>query len=177
MMTSEEIGAIEIIPIAEKYFEGFHACLDAVARERTYIALLQAPPLAATCEFVRSQIAQGVPQFVAVSRDERVVGWCDIVPKTLEGFRHSGRLGMGVHHDFRRRGIGRQLLAACLDQAKQRGLERVELEVFATNLPAIALYKRSGFVVEGVQKQARKLDNGYEDIVCMALLFSRMDCP
>jgi len=164
-MTNKEIGAVEVVPIAEKYIEGFHACLDSVARERVYLAFLKAPPLASTRAFVRSNIAQGVLQFIAVTGDERVVGWCDIASKTLKGFTHVGRLGMGVHRDFRGRGIGRRLLVASLEMAKQNGLERVELEVFASNLPAIQLYEKAGFVVEGVQNKARTLDDTYEDRV------------
>src|SRR6185503_9920468 len=96
------------------HIEGFYACLDSVAQERTYLAFLQAPPLAATREFVQSNIAQGIPQFVAVTGDERIVGWCDITPQTLAGFTHSGQLGMGIHRDFRGRGIGTWLLGATL---------------------------------------------------------------
>jgi hypothetical protein len=69
-MTDEEIGAVSLVPSAEMHIEGFHACLDSVARERVYLAALQAPPLAATREFVRSNIARGVLQFVARDGDE-----------------------------------------------------------------------------------------------------------
>jgi RimJ/RimL family protein N-acetyltransferase len=48
-------------------------------------------------------------------------------------------------------------------------LERIELEVFASNTPAITLYEKKGFVVEGVKKKARKLDGVYDDMIQMAL--------
>jgi RimJ/RimL family protein N-acetyltransferase len=38
------------------------------------------------------------------------------------------------------------------------GLERIELEVFASNTGANRLYEKAGFVVEGVKKKRRKLD-------------------
>ncbi len=170
-MQSREAGAIRVVPIREEHIEGFHACLDAVARERIYLAFLQAPPLDATREFVCAHIAQGDPHFVATAGDGRVVGWCGIDPKTQEGFKHVGQLGMGVDSDFRRRGIGMRLMRTALNMANQIGLERIELEVLASNLPAIELYRKAGFVVEGVQKKARKIDARYEDIVFMALLF------
>ena len=43
------------------------------------------------------------------------------------------------------------------------GMERVDLEVFASNEAAIALYPKFGFVVEGMKKRARKLDGKYDD--------------
>jgi GNAT superfamily N-acetyltransferase len=159
---------IQIVPMAEEYIPSYHKCLDAIARERRYLAFVQAPPLESSHEFILSNIAQGAPAFVAIKRDE-VGGWCDITPMRLVGFTHCGRLGMGVRKDFRRLGIGQRLIQWTLGEAKQRGLERIELEVLASNTPAIKLYEKMGFVVEGVKKKARRLDGAYDDLVQMAL--------
>ena len=35
----------QIVPIAEEYIEGFHKCLDEVAKERLYLAMVKAPPV------------------------------------------------------------------------------------------------------------------------------------
>jgi ribosomal protein S18 acetylase RimI-like enzyme len=78
---------------------------------------------------------------------------------------------MGVLKGYRGMGIGRGLLMAALDKARARGLERIELEVFASNQAAIALYKSAGFVIEGIKKRGRKLEGIYDDVVCMALLY------
>jgi ribosomal protein S18 acetylase RimI-like enzyme len=159
---------VKILPIAEEHIEGFHRCLDAVARERRYLALVQAPPLESAREFVLSNIAQGVLQFVAVYGGE-VIGWCDITPLKWDGFAHCGRLGIGVRADWRGRGIGRRLIGATLQRASEKGLERVDLEVFASNTPAIRLYESLGFVVEGIKRRGRKLDGAYDDVVEMVL--------
>jgi RimJ/RimL family protein N-acetyltransferase len=167
-----ENETIQIVPIAEEHIESFYQCLDAVARERRYLALVQAPPLESVRQFALSSMENAVIRFVALSKEEnqvRVVGWCDISPVTREGFTHCGRLGMGVHKDFRRRGIGRKLIDQAINRAKELGLERIELEVFASNIPAIKLYEKLGFAVEGVKKKARKLDGVYDDMVQMAL--------
>jgi ribosomal protein S18 acetylase RimI-like enzyme len=97
------------------------------------------------------------------------VGWCDIVRNPYEGFRHVGRLGMGLLPDYRRRGVGRQLAGQAIEAARQIGIERIELEVFASNTVAIALYRALGFVTEGTKRRARKLDGEYDDNVVMAL--------
>jgi ribosomal protein S18 acetylase RimI-like enzyme len=159
---------IQIVPIAEKHIEGFHACLDSVARERRYLGFIEAPPLESVHGFVLSNLERDIPQFVAL-HEETVIGWCDISPRWLEGFTHCGRLGMGVHKDFRGMGIGTKLIERTISKAKEKALERIELEVFASNIPAIKLYEKIGFVVEGVKKKARKLDGVYDDLVEMAL--------
>jgi ribosomal protein S18 acetylase RimI-like enzyme len=164
----ETLGEIQVVPIGEEYIEGFHRCLDSVARERRYLAFLQAPPLASVQQWVRGNIASQVPQVVAIQNKE-VVGWCDISPHEREGFTHGGELGMGVRRDVRRRGIGTRLVEEALRSAKERGLERIELEVLASNTPAIKLYENKGFVIEGVKRKARKLDGQYDDLVQMAL--------
>lgn len=166
---SDEIARnVKILPIAEEHIEGYHRCLDSVARERRYIGWVQAPPLESSRDYVLSNIERGVPQFVAVNGGE-VVGWCDISPQRLEGFTHSGTLGMGVLRGFRGRGIGTRLMERTIAEAKERGMERIELEVYASNAPAIKLYEKRGFAREGVKKRARKLDGVYDDIIVMAL--------
>jgi len=160
---------VRIIPAEEKHIEGINNCLDAVARERKYLGFLQAPPLESTREFVQFNIQHNVPQFVVVD-DERVVGWCDIRPQRLEGFKHCGILGMGLLEGYRGKGYGTRLMDEAMKAAKNYGMERVELEVYASNIPAIRLYEKKGFIHEGVKKKARKLDGVYDDIVMMALI-------
>lgn len=162
---------IQIIPMAEEHIEGYHQCLDAVARERRYLAFLEALPLDASRAYVQSMLARAAPQFVAL-HGHQVVGWCDITPQRFEGMKHCGSLGMGVLSGYRGRGAGERLITQTLNAARAMGLERIELEVFASNTPAIRLYEKVGFVVEGVKKRARKLDGAYDDIVEMALFTS-----
>jgi len=160
--------SVQIVPIAERHIEGFHKAIDIVARERKYLAFVQAPPISSTRRFVLANIAAGHPQFVALDGDE-VVGWCDILPKALEGFTHCAELGIGVLPSHRGRGIGKRLMQETLTLAKKQNLERVELQVYASNRAAVSLYEAFGFEVEGIKKRARKIDGVYDDIVMMAL--------
>ena len=150
--------------------ESFRACLDFVARERRWLAFVEAPPLDEVRSFLERQRRLGMIQLVAAA-GARVVGWCDVSPKPIEGFRHSSDLGMGLLPDYRGRGLGRALLEGTLERARASGLLRVELEVYAGNAPAIALYERCDFRHEGRRRRARLLDGAFEDVVEMALLF------
>lgn len=141
-----------------------------VARERRYLAIVDAPSVECSRAFVAGVREANGAHFVAVDPQGEVVGWCDVVRFTLEGFRHSGRLGMGLVPRARSRGIGRRLAEAAIAAAQARGVERIELEVFAQNTPAIRLYERLGFMHEGVKRRARKLDGVYKDMLVMALL-------
>jgi ribosomal protein S18 acetylase RimI-like enzyme len=77
---------------------------------------------------------------------------------------------MGLLPEYRGRGLGRQLAVHAIEAARQKGIERIELEVFASNTPAIALYRALGFATEGTKRRARKLDGEYDDNIIMALL-------
>ena len=57
-------------------------------------------------------------------------------------------LGIGVHPEYRGRGVGRRLLRALLAAAQQRGIARVSLSVERAN-PARGLYLAEGFRVVG----------------------------
>jgi ribosomal protein S18 acetylase RimI-like enzyme len=161
---------VRIIQTEERYVESFHKTVGIVARERRYIGFVEPPSLEMTRGFVRRILQDGGVQVLAVTPDEAVVGWCDIVRKALEGFRHSGTLGMGLLPEYRGQGLGERLAVEAIRSAQRIGIERIELDVFASNARAIALYRKLGFVVEGVKRRARKLDGAYEDNVFMALV-------
>jgi ribosomal protein S18 acetylase RimI-like enzyme len=160
---------ITIRPITAEDADSFHACLDAVAREGRFLALLEAPPLDNVRGFVAENIKARVPQVVAVA-GSRVVGWCDIQPGWHHTLKHCGSLGMGLLPEHRGIGIGQRLFAACLSIASEGGVTRVELEVREDNLRAIALYKRLGFAIEGIKQRGMRVNDVYVNTIAMALL-------
>ena len=56
-------------------------------------------------------------------------------------------LNLAIDPAHRGRGLGREMLEAALDEARERGAARVWLEVRVSNQAAIALYQRSGFTI------------------------------
>jgi RimJ/RimL family protein N-acetyltransferase len=162
------IKTVEIRPITVDDIEGFHRAVDTVARERRYLAFLEAPPLASAREFVLENIAKGNPQFVAIA-DGGVAGWCDIVRQTRPIHAHAGVLGMGLLPPFRGQGHGRRLIEATLQAAQSAGFSRVELTVHADNPRAIALYERIGFLREGIKRRATCIDGKFGDTIMMAI--------
>lgn len=159
---------VGIATIREEDLASFRAAVGEVAAERRWLMTLEAFPEDATRAFVLGNLAKGFPSLVARHGD-RVVGWCDIVPLSpFEGFRHNGRLGMGVVSGWRGKGIGGALLDAALAAAPAAGFTRVELEAYASNPAALALYRSRGFVTEGRKVGVRILDGHVDDLVCMA---------
>jgi RimJ/RimL family protein N-acetyltransferase len=109
---------------------------------------------------------------LAVARrdDDRLVG--EVVLHELDrdnrscGFRIS-LLGPEVFG----RGYGTEATRLLLDHAFGTvGLHRVELEVYDHNPRALHVYRRLGFVVEGVRRDALRWDGRYHDALVMAVL-------
>jgi putative acetyltransferase len=83
--------------------------------------------------------------------------------------RHVGQLGMAVRDDRHGQGAGTALVQAAVDLAdKWLNLERLELEVYTDNEPAIRLYKKFGFVIEGTLVRFAFRDGQYVDAYMMA---------
>jgi RimJ/RimL family protein N-acetyltransferase len=161
--------SVEIVPLERRHIAGFREVLDQVARERRWLAFLEAPPLDRVRRFVLGNLRTGASQFVAVD-EGRVVGWCDVTRRTHETLRHSGTLGMGVVASHRGRGIGNSLLATTLEAAFARGYARIELVVRADNAAAIALYQQHAFELEGRLRRYLIVDGQAYDALQMARL-------
>lgn len=115
--------------------------------------------------------ADGTYNLVAVV-GERVVGILGVhtFPQRPRR-RHVGTIGMAVHDEWHGKGIGAALMSAGLDLAdKWLNLTRLELEVYTDNEPAIHLYQRFGFELEGTLRQHAFRDGRYVDAHMMARL-------
>lgn len=85
--------------------------------------------------------------------------------------RHAMGLGIHVHPDHHGRGVGTQLMHAVCDYADRwLGVLRLELTVYTDNLAAQRLYRRFGFVDEGVHRAYALRDGKFVDSLCMARL-------
>jgi ribosomal protein S18 acetylase RimI-like enzyme len=148
-------------------------CVDLVARERRWLAAVEGFGLRATDDFIRANLAVGNPHVVAVTPNGIIAGWCDIVPPMpWPGFDHVGRLGMGLLPRWRGQGWGTRLIETALGACRPRGFTRIELDVYAHNSAAIALYRKLGFQQEGLKRGVRILDGETHDMVLMARFLS-----
>ena len=85
--------------------------------------------------------------------------------------RHVAQIGMSVRDDFQGQGVGTALLQAAVDLADNwLNVLRLELEVYTDNEPAIRLYKKCGFVVEGTLARHSYRGGDYVDAYTMARL-------
>ena len=79
---------------------------------------------------------------------------------------------MYVRPSSRNLGVGRRLLSAVLDVAREN-VELIQLSVVKDNGPARRLYESVGFLEFGVEPKASKYGDKYYDEALMALDFNR----
>jgi RimJ/RimL family protein N-acetyltransferase len=104
---------------------------------------------------------------VAAFDGDRLVGHCDIVGRSSNEEKHTGLLGIIVAQGYRGVGLGKEMVRTALRQASKLGIWLVELEVFATNEPAMHVYERLGFKAFGTIPKKILRDGRFIDIVGM----------
>ncbi|MGD0640596.1 MAG: N-acetyltransferase [Roseiarcus sp.] len=116
---------------------------------------------------------------IACSKNFEIVGV--VAGKTIgfgglyvmgDGLDHSGWILLGVRESFQARGIGARLLRMLMATASaMMGLRRVQLTVFGDNTPAIKLYRRFGFEIEGRHRDFVRRREGFVDALTMAKVY------
>jgi len=106
--------------------------------------------------------------------DEHVIASAGIFPASPAlRRRHAMGLGISVAPPWQGQGVGTLMMGALCDYADRwLGILRLELTVYADNLRAQSLYRRFGFVDEGVHRAFALRDGVYVDTVAMARLRS-----
>lgn len=81
--------------------------------------------------------------------DGEVIGHADLAGGRIPAELHRTTVGLGLARAHHRRGLGTRLMRAAIDWARGAGLAWMDLGVFHGNEPAIALYRKLGFVEVG----------------------------
>lgn len=131
-----------LVPLSSSHFAQLHDVFDAVCREKRFL----------------------------VFDNHAVVGWCDVHRQFAHARQHVVTLGMAVAASHRGRGIGRALITKAIGHTSALGISRIELTVHTQNTVAQAFYSSVGFVHEGTQERAWRIDGVYFNVHFMARL-------
>jgi RimJ/RimL family protein N-acetyltransferase len=108
--------------------------------------------------------------YVVAEEAGLAVGHAFLAPMSLDAIAHVFRLTIVVHPGQEARGTGTALMRHLLAWARENEhVGKIELQVRATNERAIRLYRRMGFVPEGVHRRRIRLEDGsFVDDLLMA---------
>lgn len=101
---------------------------------------------------------------------EKIFGDLTLKPLVrLKTSSHRALLMMGMQRAIRRQGYGSKLMATAVAWASENKIEWLQLNVFANNSPAQALYQNFGFVECGRVKDMFRIHGTSVDDITMVL--------
>lgn len=112
--------------------------------------------------------------FVAEDGGE-LVGFLGVRGGGVRRTRHSGYIVVGIRQAYTGQGLGTRLFDEMEAWAREHGLHRLELTVMTHNEAGVGLYRKMGFLVEGVARHALRVDDEWVDEYHMAKLLPQWD--
>jgi len=108
-------------------------------------------------------------RFVA-ELDGDVIGWAAVVPYSRRTvYRGVGEESVYVAEGARGRGVGRALLEAVIESARNGGLWTLQAGIFPDNVASLELHRRLGFREVGVRERIGQLGGTWRDVVLLEL--------
>jgi len=101
--------------------------------------------------------------------DGKVVGFMGI-HRFGELKSHVGDVGIMVHSEYQRRGIGTKLLEAGIKLARLKGFKRLEADTLATNIAMREAADKAGFRLEGIRRKDINMHGQLRDSALYAIL-------
>ncbi len=108
--------------------------------------------------------------YLVAEYEKQIVGHAFLESHNIQSLRHVADLNIAVHLGWQKQGIGTKLLERIIEWATSSGIEKIQLNVRASNFIAIALYKKFGFEEEGRLKKRVKVKDRYIDDIIMGLM-------
>lgn len=122
-----------------------------IGAEDTYVALAAPPTEAEEREFFDGMLKDVKDRqsvyLLAFIGDELIGN--GRVTRGKGRHHHVGNMGISLRAPYRNEGIGQALMQSLIDEARLLGLRLLTLTCFATNLSALHVYEKLGFVKAG----------------------------
>jgi L-amino acid N-acyltransferase YncA len=132
----------------------------------TRVSTAQLEPL--TFEQRRHWLKEHSPNrhpFWILEINDEVAGWLTLKSFLQRGaYRDTAEVSVYVDERFRRRGVGRALLAEAINRAPALGINAMVGLIFAHNKPSLRLFEQVGFGKWGLLPRVARLDEVERDL-------------
>lgn len=95
-----------------------------------------------------NELSNPLAKYLIAKINNKIVGFVGVWTIIDEGHITN----MAVHPEFRKKGVGSALLTSLIESSKDWGCNSLTLEVRSSNKAAKDLYKKFGFLEEGIRK-------------------------
>lgn len=119
-------------------------------------------------KFLENAYMQNNALYIIAIIDKKIVGTLNFSAGTRPRIAHTGEFGVSVLKEYWGNGIGTELIKYMLEWGKQSEIVRkINLKVRRDNFSAIHLYKKMGFVQEGVLTRDLQINGTFYDSILM----------
>jgi L-phenylalanine/L-methionine N-acetyltransferase len=144
--------------------------LLAMFRQRSVSAMTLQHPYWTQAEWQQRLVSDQMNRILMAEIDGQVAGNAGFHMNARRR-SHVASFGMTVLEQFRGRGVGNALMETIIDLADNWfNIVRLELQVYTDNGPAVRLYQRHGFAIEGTHRAYAFRLGEYVDAYTMARL-------
>lgn len=121
--------------------------------------------------FIENVLKEKNAIFIIAEYDEKIVGNLNFSGGPRQRIAHSGEFGVSVLKEYWGNGIGEKLIKYLIDWSKNTGIIRkINLRVRNDNTRGIYLYKKLGFLEEGIIKRDFLIKGEFYDSLQMGLM-------
>jgi RimJ/RimL family protein N-acetyltransferase len=128
-------------------------------------------------ERIRKILASENERIWVLTNDVRIAGYLGLRAGKWQRNRRTATLAIGILREFQGMGFGSRMMDLAEEWARKKGIHRLELTVMRHNKTAIHLYRKKGFDVEGVRREALYVEGRYVDELYMGKLLNSWFMP
>ena len=100
-------------------------------------------------EHIKKVKSSETSNYFVVMKNNKIIGCIGFNGNTARKMKHYGTIGISVLKEYWGRGIATTLLEKLISWSKEKGIKKINLDVFENNERAIKLYEKFGFKLEG----------------------------
>lgn len=115
-----------------------------------------------------AEYIKNISLFLVVEIDGKIAGSTTLQKGSTKRTSHVADFGITILKEYSGLKIGTLLMEEVIKWCKENQVEKIELDVFEENTPAIALYKKFGFIEEGRKNKNIKIKGEYKSTLLLA---------
>lgn len=124
-------------------------------------------------EFIESALNKENALFLIAEIDNKIVGNLNLSGGLKERTAHVGEFGVSVLKEYWGYGVGQELIKFLIDWCETtKIIKKINLRVRTDNTRGIRLYKKFGFLEEGIVKRDFLINGKFYDSLLMGLLIN-----
>ena len=100
-------------------------------------------------EHIKKVKTSETSNYFVVMKNNKMIGCIGFNGNTARKMKHYGTIGISVLKEYWGRGVATALLEKLISWSKEKGIKKINLDVFENNKRAIELYEKFGFKLEG----------------------------